>query len=344
MRKLMLSLPLLTLLATGVLAEIVFNGDAIVRPRIDSKANWGDSLETSDTYVLYRARLNAKADIGGGYYFNGRLGTNNDAYWTGKFGDNIGDDATGTDATARGGISWMELYFGYKSDSYSYQMGLLPLSDFADPALDLHRYPDSPVDLPWVILGRHAATGFVANFAGLNAYLSLDDNVTNSSDDGATTTELKDEKTFGVNYHLGLAGFTFTPLYMTTMADDGSAAPTTYGIGFSGLSISGFDLSAHYYMTKNEADDTTLYDGNLMRFKAAGNGFTLWYDIAQYNEGDPATSYDFSYIWASYEHTLYSGEHGSFSVRPTYRLATKTSEGMDDESRNKMEVTFLMKF
>ena len=55
------------------MSEIQFSGDARFRPRYDIKEN-GDGSSTSDLYYMYRARLNMKADIGEGWFFNTQLG------------------------------------------------------------------------------------------------------------------------------------------------------------------------------------------------------------------------------------------------------------------------------
>ena len=52
-----------------LIADIHISGDARVRPRYDITEN-GDGSSTSDLYYMYRARLNMKADIGDGWFFN----------------------------------------------------------------------------------------------------------------------------------------------------------------------------------------------------------------------------------------------------------------------------------
>ena len=65
MKKILLSIIALSFL----MSEIQFNGDARFRPRYDIKEN-GDGSSTADLYYMYRARLNMKADIGEGWFFN----------------------------------------------------------------------------------------------------------------------------------------------------------------------------------------------------------------------------------------------------------------------------------
>ena len=61
-----------------LVADINISGDARFRPRYDLKVN-GDESSTGDMYYLYRARINLKADIDDGWFFNSKIGTNGTA-------------------------------------------------------------------------------------------------------------------------------------------------------------------------------------------------------------------------------------------------------------------------
>ena len=65
-------------------SKIWLSGDARIRPRLDIM-DYGDK-SSMDLYYLYRARLNIKADIGNGWFFNSQIGTNEVAGMT-KMGD-----------------------------------------------------------------------------------------------------------------------------------------------------------------------------------------------------------------------------------------------------------------
>ena len=107
MRKTLLCLVSLSFIIT----EIQFSGDARFRPRYDIIENSHGS-STRDLYYLYRARLNMKADIGDGWFFNTKLGTLGVAGMTKK---GTFDNEPGNINSYRPTVSFMELYFGNKS-------------------------------------------------------------------------------------------------------------------------------------------------------------------------------------------------------------------------------------
>ena len=113
-----------------VMADIHISGDTRVRPRYDIKEN-GDGSSTSDLYYLYRARLNVKADIGEGWFFNTQLGTNSVAVMT-RLGTLNGDESFSFNPS----LSFMELYFGSMKDDWGFLGGAFPLK--YSPALDLN--------------------------------------------------------------------------------------------------------------------------------------------------------------------------------------------------------------
>ena len=62
-------------LVSLVFSEINFSGDARVRPRLDINNENADK-SSMDLYYLYRARLNITSDIGSGWGFKSKIGTN----------------------------------------------------------------------------------------------------------------------------------------------------------------------------------------------------------------------------------------------------------------------------
>ena len=193
MRKTLLCLVSLSF----IIAEIQFSGDARFRPRYDIKEN-SDASSTSDLYYLYRARLNMKADIGDGWFFNTKLGTLGVAGMTkiGNFsvnddGEEYIDNEPGILSSYRPTVSFMELYFGNKSEDWGFWAGAFPLK--YNPSLDLHFYSDKLVDIPFVLFNNSSTLGF-AGYKSLmgykvNWFLSVDNNVVENEEKIAETIE-----------------------------------------------------------------------------------------------------------------------------------------------------------
>ena len=171
MKKIILSIIALSFL----MSEIQFNGDARFRPRYDIKEN-GDGSSTADLYYMYRARLNMKADIGEGWFFNSKLGINQISGHA-KLGQVYDDEAISY--TYKPTMSFMELYFGQMKNDWGFWAGIFPLK--YNPSLDLHFYDDKLVDIPFVLLSNGAIGGFAGykTVMGhkLNWFLSVDSNV-----------------------------------------------------------------------------------------------------------------------------------------------------------------------
>ncbi len=346
--KLILTMVIFGMTAIG-LSQITISGDARVRPRMDIKdyGDYGTTKQVVDNYYLYRARLNIKATIGDGWYFNTKLGHNDVAYWVGKFG--TGDTPSGSSlpSAGRGSVDFMELYYGLKRDNFGFALGLLPLSGFNNPGLDLHFYPTKVVDIPWLIFNNNAFHGFSAYYkvgpGKLNAMLSVDNNVTQTVDpqDG-DIVEAKDQMTLMLNYGVKIAGISVTPWLLTTLADEGVAAPMTYGANVTGPKIAGFTPAGSFFMTCQQVDSTEKYTGNIIRAKVSGKvgpgSVYFWYDMAT-TEWDGGDTHNFSYIWAHYKYVVYKSDKGEFSVKPTVRVATEAIDGSKDYSRSKFELT-----
>jgi len=346
-------------IATVGFSQIAISGDARVRPRMDVK-DWGgyriseedSTLRTVDNYYLYRARLNIKADIGKGWFFNTKLGTNSAAYWTGKFG--TGDIPSGSSllSAGRGSLSFMELYFGLKKENYGFQMGLIPVSGIANPVLDLHFYPTIVVDIPWLIFNNNAAHGFNAFYKVgpgiVNATILMDNNDTQEVEySEGEPYEAKDQTSFMLNYGMKIGGISVTPWFIKTVADEGAAAPMTYGANAVGPKIAGFTPAFSYFMTSQQVEGTQKYSGNILRTKISGKvgpgSVCLWYDMAS-TELDGGDTHNFSYIWAHYKYVVHKSDKGEFSIKPTVRINTEQVENAKDYSRSKFELTTEIKF
>ena len=187
-----------------IIAEIQFSGDARFRPRYDIKEN-SDASSTSDLYYLYRARLNMKADIGDGWFFNTKLGTLGVAGMT-KIGTS--DNEPGNINSYRPTVSFMELYFGNKSEDWGFWAGAFPLK--YNPSLDLHFYSDKLVDIPFVLFNNSSTLGF-AGYKSLmgykvNWFLSVDNNVVENEEKIAETIVPEDP------------GYCSDPSYLTEVA------------------------------------------------------------------------------------------------------------------------------
>ena len=177
---------LLSLIAFSFLmSDIQFSGDARFRPRYDIKES-GDGSSTSDLYYLYRARLNMKANIGEGWFFNSKLGTLGVGGLT-KIGTS--DTEPGNINSYRPTVSFMELYFGSMKDDWGFWAGAFPLK--YNPSLDLHFYSDKLVDIPFVLLNNGSTLGFAGYKAlmghKLNWFLSVDNNVVENEEKLAET-------------------------------------------------------------------------------------------------------------------------------------------------------------
>ena len=353
MRKTYTWLIVLILIITGVFADVTISGDARVRPRLDIKDNGTYGNKTNDIYYLYRARILISADIGEGYFFKTRLGHNGVAYWVGKFGTGALPSSSTSNA-GRGSVDFMELYFGHNGESFGWSAGLIPVGH--NPLKDLHFYPTKPLDIPWVIFGNNAAHGFDFNYKLAGNKLDLKVIVDNNSGfttyvDGNAVDTLSstDQYTFNVSYPVSIAGIKLTPELLMTVADEGDAAPMTYGATLGLPKVAGFGVSAYFGMTSQTVADAGAYSGWIGRAKLVGQlgpgKLTTWYDIAQTTPDiTDAVSTDFGYLWLSYTYTLHKSDKGALTIAPTYRLLTTKITDTQDYSRAKIEVTTQITF
>ena len=344
---------ILSLIAFSFLmSDIQFSGDARFRPRYDIKEN-GDGSSTSDLYYMYRARLNMKADIGDGWFFNTQLGTANTAGMTTMGVDeNITAWGPGNQNSNRPPVNFMQLYFGNMKDDWGFWAGAFPLK--YNPSLDLHFYSDKLVDIPFVLFNNSSTTGFAGykSMYGykLNWFLSVDNNVTEReefSDDSEPIDDC-DDFTLGMDANLTFGSVSVTPRLLTSFGGtDDDIYPMTLGADILLPEMAGFNSGFSYYTsTQGEEEDAEYYKADHMRLSLSRpikeGKLKFFYDMASKDDDKV------SYIWLSYTHTCFKGEMGEVTLSPTFRLQTGKDAGSDsfdeDYSRSKFEVTAQIKF
>ncbi|KAA3637754.1 MAG: hypothetical protein DWP97_00205 [Calditrichaeota bacterium] len=381
-----LTIIMLVSIAVSAVAEVVVTGDMRIRPRMDLRStttydspnsNYQSFMteDRTDGYYYYRARVNAKANIGDGWFSHIQLGSNGVAYWTGKFGAGSTPSGSSLPGAGRGTVDFMLLYFGRKMDKGGYMGGLIPINALANPLYDLHYYSNIMVDVPYFIFnnnGAHGFTGYInlSNGGKLNATLLVDDDNTqiettlDSTASGVpnpitkTDNEMKDTYTFIFDAPLKLSDFTVQPVVMfTAITAEGMPKPMTYGANIATPKMGKWQFFGTFgASTQSEADTTTgtvEYSAWYARLKAVGmigkGKMTAWVDMA--SKKFDANDYEnkFTYFWIDYSIPVYKSDVGSVSVKPTWRHAMQTREsdaGFEyyDFSRDKIELTIDFKF
>ena len=326
-------------------AAIEFSGDARFRPRLDVQEyginDEDGNIKTSDLYYLYRARINMKADIGDGWFFKSKLGTNSVAGMTKMGPSSDNNDGPGNSNSHRPTLSFLELYYGYAKEDCGFWVGAFPLK--YTPALDLHFYSDKLVDIPFVLYNNSSINGFagyqVIKDKKINWFLSVDLNNTNSAESlpGNETTE-KDMYTLGLNSSFDVLNLTLTPNILLAIGD--GDLPTTYGLDIDLPELSDISSSISYHMTNYDATDGDHF--RVKMTKPVGKGsMKFFYDIANMEDDS------MSYMWLSYTHTCYKGDAGTVTISPTYRYQDGgyIGETFDkDYNRIKFEITTEIKF
>ena len=144
------------------------------------------------------------------------------------------------------------------------------------------------------------------------------------------------------------AGIKIVPEVLFTVADEGRAAPMTYGAEVGLPKVAGFGVSAFAGLTNQSVEDAGKYNGWIARAKFVGKvgpgALTAWYDIAAttYDVGDVTNN--FSYLWLSYTYTLHKSDKGAVTLAPTYRLVSHKIDDVKDYSRAKLELTTQITF
>lgn len=360
---------LLSLIAFSFLmSDIQFSGDARFRPRYDIKEN-GDGSSTSDLYYLYRARLNMKANIGDGWFFNSKLGTLGVAGMT-KIGTS--DTEPGNPNSYRPSVSFMELYFGSMKDDWGFWAGAFPLK--YNPSLDLHFYSHKLIDIPFVLLNNGSTLGFAGYKAlmghKLNWFLSVDNNVVENEEKLAETIsttvpgECSDPSFLTEEACIDFGGDWTEEQTIEEMIDaetiddcDNFTLGMDMFLNFGSISVTPRLLTS-FGGTDDDIYPMTL-GADILLPEVAGfsSGFS-YYTSTKGKEGDDGHYkadhmrlslsrpikdgklkffYDIaskdddkvSYIWLSYTHTCFKGDMGEVTLSPTFRLQTGKNAGIE---------------
>jgi hypothetical protein len=376
-------------LTSSAAAQVSFSGDARFRPRLDLDDRTGDpgrDYESNQFYYMYRLRLNMTAAIGDGYYVKSRLAHHGVAFYQkggrGNLPDIFGNDAnTVSDESAvRPELDLSYIYIGRATDTFGFDLGIIPVPGYSNPLWDLHYYPNLMIDVPYFIFNTDGSFGgkaYVQAGPGrLTVYALLDRETEESreSGDGETLAERDDQYTLSAAYSLPVAeGFTFEPMIVKTIPassttyDGGVAttedynAPLTIGANLVFPKFSGLTPSATVgYTTNSEAgtvdSPASEYTGWLGRFKLAGplgpGSVNAWVDVASRTDELEAADVgnDYLYWWLAYTIPVYSGDHGSFRITPEWRFINIDREdvtGGDDldlRTRHKIEINFDISF
>ena len=122
-----------------------------------------------------------KVDIGDGWFFSTKLGTNDVAAMT-KMSTSDDSNGPGNPNSHRPMLSFLELYYGYVKEDCGFWVGTFPLK--YTPAFDLHFYSHILVDIPWVLYNNNSVNGLagyqVIKDKKVNWFLSVDENNINS--------------------------------------------------------------------------------------------------------------------------------------------------------------------
>ncbi len=368
-------------------SKINFSGDARIRPRLDVKNYVGDKI-IMDLYYLYRARFNLNVDFEKGWFFKTRIGTNdvssmvkmgvdgtdNKIYYD-KEDDNkeyiysIGyTDGPGNSNSARPQISFLNLYYGFKKESFGFWGGAIPLK--YNPGLDIHFYPDKIVDIPWLLFNNGSTTGFSGYIYKINWFLSIDGNekeIVNTKEQKITDEEgntikiipSADEKnidymTFGFDFSMKWNQIieTIHPRAIFSIANTNKPWPISFGWDINFISFFGITPTILYNYSTQFVERTNVYNITHLRFKLDGmvgpGKLTFWTDVAshidkKHSSGVENYTTNFLYLWIDYKYKIFNNNFGSCSIKPTIRILDKKSS---DEKFNRMkfELTTEIKF
>tara|TARA_B100000945_G_C20357678_1_gene585493 strand:- start:97 stop:1131 length:1035 start_codon:yes stop_codon:yes gene_type:complete len=335
------------LIISNIFASISLSGDARVRPRLDVKEYPDESTQKeSDLYYLYRARLNIKADIGDGYFFHAKLGTNEISGMSKMASDGNNSSIPGNLNSSRAQVDFLELYYGYKGEKSGLWAGAFPLKH--NPALDIHYYPDKIVDIPFALLNNSSITGFggycTMSKYKLDWFISVDKQQTNSKIDiEGNKTELMDSYTLGFNSKINIGSMSIIPRLLFSIADSTEYSPLTFGTDINLMEITGFKPGVSYYMSQDSNRENDLSHIRLSVKKQFDLGqLKLFYDLASSKQKD-SEKMDLTYLWASFSYMLHENEFGSIKLMPTVRIQNGSNSN-PDFSRSKFELTTEIKF
>ena len=302
--------------ASPASAELKIGGDASIRARAEFIDEAKDS--TDDTYLSYRIRLNASADLGSGYFFKTMITEDNTAGgWTTVSNGNV--EAQNLEIS--------QFYFGRKLEECHYAMGRLPLGSVNNPIFDLALYPissngtiasnDGNTTVRYNTLDLAYATRLMDRLFGFNYGRKIGDGELNTTlfaygerSDGDSSAEgdgiLGDSYGLHLSYKFNVGDVTVDPQAIIALTDgDGSVyqncTSNTIGANVSvpagdvKIDLSGFytwaqDDNGQYNrggFEENEDGDLVSaaptnvkvdYDGYLCRVKATSGPVTAWVD------------------------------------------------------------------
>lgn len=350
-------------------AQLTVTGDARMRPRWDLNDQTGANKNLSkDLYVMYRARLRLKADIGEGWSFQSMLGHNGVGEYAGKFAKGDLPDILGVeqsnisnDGARRATVDFMELFIDYKNTNEGFKIGLFPISSVSNPVYDLHYYPIRMVDIPYFIFNNDAIYG-LSTFkkigdTQLDLALYIDDDRGGYLED-ATGVELKDQDDqysieFGIKHTIGLTQLRFQSLY--TIAADTLPKANTFSLHVKGWKVGNADiwLQAMYsYQNRDKLGGnkghfgvpTNPYDAYYLRLgtskKFGSDRFRVWLDLANridhFDEED--ISHQYAFMWLEYAINLAHTTQGSVLLTPRIRPILHREAGTTLQSRQKIEL------
>ena len=349
-----------------IFSQINLSGDARIRPRLDI-IDYGNNKSSMDLYYLYRAHINIDADIGNGWFFNTKLGTNDIAGMVrmGKDGtynkkidndDEINEfikgysDGPGNSNSARPQVDFLNLYYGIKKDKFGFWGGAIPLKH--NSALDIHFYPDKMVDIPWKNWNNESTTGFAGYIGKFNWFLSIDGDKKEIDKDGETRKNI-DPFSFGFDFSVKWNDIlqTLRPRGIFSIANLDEPWPMTFGLDINFINIFKIKPVISYYYTSQSINKDYNYNGSHLRFRIdreLGPGkLNFWTDLVSHIcdtdiEGEYKKT-DYVYLWLDYDYNFFNSDFGSISIKPTIRILTqKTSNS--NYSRMKFELTTGIKF
>ena len=374
MKKIIVLNLLLITLFVCLKGEIKFRGDARVRPRLDQRFDQNGKTY-QDFYYLYWVRLWMDAELEDGWYFTTKLAADGPSSFISKFGGPTYDGIkswTGENAVHsghRGAIRFNEAHFGRKTSRFGFSMGILPFNALAEPEFDLHFYPVSKSDIPYLILNNNSAAGFRGYYklgpGKLRATVTVDNNTGNREE-----VDLRDQYSSFLNYDFKLGEFKLRPSFIASLGAENRASPLTAGLNVETPQYFGFNFQAGGYFTSQQADiadpasnsgylgldDFSAQDSANYTGKYSGPGFHVqlsrkigpgsfvgWVDHKIIDMDGVNDSKNTTYIWLKYNYPVYKSKSGSFWVGPTFRQIRQTFGGIE-YIRNKIEVTLHFNF
>ena len=329
----------LALSLSFIIADINISGDGRIRPRLDV-IDYGNGESSVDLYYLYRARLDINADIGSGWFFNTKLGTNNNIAGMVKMAT---DDGPGNPNSARPQLNFLNLYYGIKKDNFGFWGGAIPLN--YSSGLDIHFYPDKMVDIPFLLFNNASTTGFAGYIYKLNWFISIDNNKAEITKENNITSKYIDPFTIGFDFPMKWNTYLDVhPRAFISLNNKAEPGPMTFGIDMNFMEFFKVDPTLSYHYSTQFTNENNKYNATHLRFKLNIINFTFWSDMAQYVDvTNNNETIDYMYVWIDYNYKLFDSEMGSVFIKPTIRYQSGQS-GNPDYSRMKFELTTEIKF